>query len=118
MPSFPSRATATEDVACRNTVENDNGYPGGVASADANLTGWTSGPPQVGYQTGISDTGNQDTICDNDVSGAGYAPLDATSSLPNPPAPAFVRPVDLVSGPTTDPTVRGNTYDGLAYTPS
>jgi hypothetical protein len=58
------------------------------------------------------------SVCENAISGAGYAPLDATSSLPKPPAPAFVRPIDTVSGPTTDPLVVGNTYDGLPYSPS
>jgi hypothetical protein len=111
-------ATVTADVACFNVVENSNGYPGGVASADANVTGWSAGPPAVGYQAGVSDTGNRDLICANSVYGAGYAPLDATSSLPNPPPPAFVRPIDVVSFPTTDPTVAGNTYDGRPYIPS
>jgi hypothetical protein len=110
--------TVTDDVACFNVVENSNGYPGGVASADANVTGWSPGPPAIGYQAGVSDTGNRDLICANAVYGAGYAPLDATSSLPNPPPPAFVRPIDVVSFPTTDPTVFGNTYDGRPYIPS
>jgi hypothetical protein len=63
---------------CGNTIQNSHGYP----SADANLTGFSS---TVGYQAGISDTGNRDIICTNFMSGAGYAPRDATGSLPYSP---------------------------------
>ncbi len=54
----------------------------------------------------------------NGTGSSGYAPLDATSSLPHPPAPAFVRPVDIVTGPATAPVVYGNVFDGLAYHPA
>ena len=51
------------------------------------------------------------------ISGAGYAPRDAMSSLPNP-APAFVRPVDVVTGPAIDPATFGNIFDGRPYHPA
>jgi hypothetical protein len=111
-------AAVSGNTACFNVIENSNGYPGGVASADANLTGWSSATPEVGYQAGIADIGDRDVICLNAILGVGYAPLDATSSLPNPPPPAFVRPIDIVSIPTIDPAVSGNTYDGRHYIPS
>ena len=59
--------------------------------------------------------GNHDVICYNTISDAGYAPLDATNSLPKPPPPAFVRPIDIV--PTRDiaPEVYGNTFDRFPY---
>jgi hypothetical protein len=57
-------------------------------------------------------------ICGNAISGAGYAPLDATSSLPKPAPPAFVRPIDTVSTPAVAPSVFTNTYDGKQYLPS
>jgi hypothetical protein len=53
--------------------------------------------------------GNRDEICENAISGAGYALLGATHSLPHPLAPAFVRPVDIVTGPTIQPETFGNT---------
>ncbi len=56
-------------------------------------------------------------ICDNAISGAGYAPRDATSTLPSPPPPAFVRPVDVVSGPAAGPLSYGNTFDALRHSP-
>jgi hypothetical protein len=105
-----SPSTPTRDTVCGNTIQNSHGYP----SADANLTGFSS---TVGYQAGISDTGNLDIICTNFISGAGYAPRDATGSLPSSPPPAFVRPIDLVSVAAIAPELFGNTYDGVLYSP-
>jgi len=112
-----SPATRTDNEACFNVIENSHGYADGHASADANATGW-SGTPAVGFQAGVSDVGNHDEICGNAIGGAGYAPLGATSSLPHPPAPAFVRPVDIVTGPAIDPLTFGNTFDGRPYHPA
>ena len=56
-------------------------------------------------------------ICFN-VIGAGYASLGATHSLPHPPARAFVRPVDIVTGPAIQPETFGNTFDGRPYHPA
>jgi hypothetical protein len=52
------------------------------------------------------------------ISGAGYAPLGAASSLPHPPAPAFVRPVDVVTGPAIDAVTFGNIFDGRPHHPA
>ena len=68
-----SAATPTHDTACYNTISNSHGYPGGVASADANISGLVTSTGYVGDQAGVSDTGNRDTICHNKISGAGYA---------------------------------------------
>ncbi len=102
--------TPTVDTACLNVIQNDHGYPGGHASADANLSGW--GVTDVGYQAGVDDIGDRDVICDNVISGAGYAPL---GSLPDPAPPAFVRPVDVVSTPAIDPLTYDNIFDGQLY---
>ena len=110
-----SAPTPTRDTACSNVIENSHGYPSGHPSADANRTGSTS---TAGFQAGVSDVGNRDEVCENAISGAGYAPLDATNSLPNPPAPAFVRPVDVVTGPAIAPVTFGNTFDGRPYHPA
>ena len=115
--------TVTGDLACGNVIENSHGYPGGKPSADANVSGWpetllTPTPPTTGYQAGVDDYGDRDVICDNAVSGAGYAPLGSTSSLPRVAPPAFVRPVDIVSGPAISPQVYGNTFDGRPYRPA
>jgi hypothetical protein len=105
-----SPSTPTRDTVCGNTIENDHGYP----SADENTTGFGA---SVGYQAGISDAGNRDVICSNYISGAGYTPRDATSSLPNPPPPAFVRPIDLVSVAAIASQAFGNYYDNHPYFP-
>ena len=108
-----SAATPTHDAACYNTISNSHGYPGGVASADANISGLVTSSGYVGDQAGVGDTGNRDTICHNKISGAGYAPRDKASSLPNPPEPAWVRPVDIYSfAAAINPQVSGNRYDG------
>ena len=113
-----SAATPTHDTACYNTISNSHGYPGGVASADANISGLVTGTGYVGDQAGVSDTGNRDTICHNKISGAGYQPRDKASSLPNPPGPAWVRPVDIYSfAAAIHPQVSGNRYDGKPYNP-
>jgi hypothetical protein len=111
--------TPTRDVVCHNSISNSHGYAGGVASADANVSGLVTtkfGP--IGDQAGVSDSGDRDVICDNSIRGAGYASRDKTSTLPNPRRPAWVRPVDLFSyAPAYRPHVYGNTYDGKAYKP-
>ena len=113
-----SAATPTRDTACYNAISNSHGYPGGVASADANISGLVTGTGSVGDQAGVSDTGNRDIICHNKISGAGYAPRDKASSLPNPPGPAWVRPVDIYSfAAAIHPQVSGNRYDGKPYNP-
>ena len=113
-----SAATPTRDVACFNVISNDHGYPNGVASADANISGLVTSTGYVGDQAGVSDTGNQDVICGNRITGAGYQPRGATSSLPSPPPPAWVRPVDIFSfAAAIHPQVTGNRYDGQPYNP-
>ena len=105
-------------MACFNTISNSHGYPDGVPSADANISGLVTTSGSVGDQAGVSDTGNRDVICANKISGAGYAPLDRVGSLPNPPAPAWVRPVNVFSfAAAIHPRVTGNRYDGRPYNP-
>ena len=70
-----SAPTPTRDVACFNTISNSHGYPDGVPSADANISGLVTTSGSVGDQAGVSDTGNRDVICANKISGAGYSPL-------------------------------------------
>ncbi len=114
-----SATTPTRDQACGNTIRNTHGYPGGSPSADANISGLvTTKYGAIGDQAGISDSGDLDVICHNQISGSGYAPRDKTSSLPNPPPPAWVRPIDLFSyAAARSPRVYGNRYDGKIYHP-
>jgi hypothetical protein len=113
-----SAPTPTRDLVCDNAISNSHGYPDGAPSADANISGLVTTSGYVGDQAGVSDTGNRDVICHNKISGAGYAPMDKTSSLPNPPGPAWVRPVDIYSfAAAIHPQVSGNRYDGKSYNP-
>ncbi len=113
-----SAPTPTRDLACDNTISNSHGYAGGAPSADANISGLVTTSGSVGDQAGVSDTGNRDVICHNKISGAGYAPMGKASSLPNPPGPAWVRPVDIYSfAAAIHPQVSGNRYDGKSYNP-
>lgn len=108
----------SSDLACNNTISNSHGYPNGVPSADANISGLVTTSGSVGDQAGVSDTGNRDIICHNKSSGAGYAPMDKAGSLPNPPGPAWVRPADIYSfAAAIHPQVSGNHYDGKSYNP-
>jgi hypothetical protein len=114
-----SVSNATRNLVCSNSISNAHGYDGGVASADANPAGYeTANQVFIGYQAGVADSGDGDTICDNLVSGTGYEQRDATSTLPNPSAPAFTRPIDVFSfAPPNHAHISGNKFDGKAYKP-
>jgi hypothetical protein len=111
--------TPTRDLACGNVISNSHGYAGRVASPPANIAGYeTARKVFIGYQAGVTDSGDRDVVCDNQVSGVGYAQRDATRTLPNPRRPAFVRPIDLFSfAPPAHVLVYGNSYDRKAYKP-
>ena len=47
-----------------------------------------------------------------------WVSASGSAAQPNPPAPAFVRPVDIVTGPAIDPLTFGNTFDGRPYHPA
>jgi len=114
-----SVSTRTRDVACGNVIRNSHGYAGGAAAADANIAGYeTAKKVFIGYQAGVTDSGDRDVICNNQIGGTGYSQRDATSTLPNPRPPAFVRPIDVFSfAPPAHVRVFGNSYDGKAYKP-
>ncbi len=87
-------AKETNDQAQNNYISNN---------AVTNMgDGTSSGFPYKGYQVGIDDIGNHDTITGNTISGAGYTPSRTTPGGP------YVMPIDTTSFPTIDPTVRDN----------
>ena len=79
-------ATATNIVIAKNDISND---------AVNNTSG---NGPGAGYQAGISDTGNGDSITKNNICGLGYTPV-ATP-------PPFLFFIDITL--TTSPTVQKN----------
>jgi hypothetical protein len=93
-PTFPPPAKHQTKIDVEhNYVSND---------AVTNVgSGVSLGFPYNGYQAGISDVGNDDSIVDNTIAGAGYH----THSTQGGP---FVLPIDTTSSPTIDPHVHGN----------
>ena len=87
--------TRTNDEADYNIIRNN---------AITNVgDGTASGFPYKGYQVGIDDIGNRDTIDHNKISGAGYVPTHTTKGGP------FVTAIDTTSFATIHPDVYANT---------
>lgn len=87
-------ATQTNDVADHNVIRNN---------AVTNVgDGTSSGFPYKGYQAGIDDIGNHDTIDYNTISGAGYVPTQ------NTPGGPFVIAIDTTSFATIHPAIHDN----------
>jgi hypothetical protein len=85
LPATPTKITAQNNVAINNEVTNTTGYDG-----------------VTGYQAGITDNGNGDTIQNNDTCGPGYTP-------PGPPT-AHVFAIDTTF--TANAKVKNNTVCG------
>ncbi len=83
-PSTPTKISVHNNTISNDAVTNvsGNGYP-------------------VGYQAGISDSGNKDSIHNNRISGPGYKYAD--------PGVAFVRAIDASAPYAIDPSVHNNT---------
>jgi hypothetical protein len=79
-------ATKTNDRAVNNTISN---------GAITNISGFGTSP-LCGYQAGVSDVGNHDTINANDISGIGYTPPQGDPAAGCTPSgvTAVVLPVD------------------------
>ncbi len=90
-------STPTKIKIDHNPVSND---------ALTNISG--NGYPQ-GYQAGISDSGNKDTITHNEISGDGYAPRNDST--------AVVFPIDVSAPYSINPSVSHNQFNGHPYNP-
>jgi hypothetical protein len=87
--------TKTHDTAVNNTISN---------GAVTNTSGFG---PGCGYQAGVSNVGNHDTINTNDISGTGYTPPQGDPNSGCAPAgTAVVLPIDT-SG-AVNPNVHNN----------
>lgn len=89
--------TRTNDEAENNTIRND-----AVTNRGVNVL---NSKTYNGYQAGIDDIGNHDSITGNTISGAGYVPAKTT------PAGPFIEPIDTISFPTIHPIVHDNDID-------
>jgi hypothetical protein len=67
--SCTAATTRTNDVVENNTIAN------------AGLNNTTGNNAGQGYQAGISDQGDHDTIADNIISGAGYNPANSSATI-------------------------------------
>ena len=84
----------TNNKASNNTISND---------AITNKSSFsTSTATYSGYQAGIDDIGQNDSISHNTITGIGYTPAQLTPGGP------FIIPIDTISFPTNHPRVRGN----------
>lgn len=82
--------TPTRITVSKNTIEND---------AINNTTGAQVGSNFYGYQAGISDQGDLDSMTNNKICGKGYTPVT--------PPPPFLYVIDITN--TNSPTVTSNT---------
>ncbi len=84
----------TNNKASNNTISNN---------AITNKSSFsTSTATYTGYQAGINDIGQKDSISHNTITGIGYTPAQLTPGGP------FIIPIDTISFPTNHPRVRGN----------
>ena len=87
--------TKTNDRAVNNTLSN---------GAITNTSGFG---PRCGYQAGISELGNHDTINQNEISGVGYTPAQGSPITGCvPPGTAVVLPVDTTGA--VNPNIHKN----------
>jgi hypothetical protein len=96
--SFGAPATKTNNSVVNNSISND---------FVTNTTGDKMAPTACGYQAGVSDVGNHDSILGNKVSGAGYASTsehDCSSTIQ--PLAEFIRAVDTTG--SANPHVSNN----------
>ncbi len=67
--SCTAATTRTNDVVENNTIAN------------AGLNNTTGNSSSQGYQAGVSDQGDSDTIANNNISGAGYNPANSSAAI-------------------------------------
>jgi hypothetical protein len=106
----PTKDKATDNWISNKAVTNVSGICYGDISCGGSL---------IGYQAGINDVGDQDTICYNSISGIGYAYQGKYNYSVNPPVftqtgpnSAVIRAIDAGDTfPTTDPQICHNVGD-------
>ena len=98
--------TPTDEQIVANLITKDDGLTNTSTDIDQ------YGNRYAGYQAGIQDGGNSDTITHNTIasSSGAFGPQVV------PPGP-FLAPIDIQSYPTTSPVIHANTYNGSPTTP-
>jgi hypothetical protein len=98
--------TPTAEQIVANLITKDDGLTNGATEIDQ------YGNAYAGYQAGIEDSGNSDTITHNTIasSGSAFGPQVV------PPGP-FLAPIDIQNYPTSNPIIHANIYNGRPTTP-
>jgi hypothetical protein len=103
-PSCTAPATTVTNLQARNNTLTNTAISN-VGPETFNSTNYS------GYQAGIDDIGNGDSIIGNSISGVGYTPAQTTANGP------YIQPIDIYSFPTINPTVSGNTFHAVTSGP-
>jgi hypothetical protein len=98
--------TPTAEQIVANLITKDDGLTNTSTDIDQ------YGNAYAGYQAGIQDSGNSDTITHNTIASSS----GAFGPQMTPPGP-FLAPIDIQSYPTTSPLIHANTYNGRPTTP-
>ena len=98
--------TPTAEQIVANRITKDDGITNTATEIDQ------YGNDYTGYQAGIQDSGNSDTITHNTIASSS----GAFGPQMTPPGP-FLAPIDIQSYPTTSPLIHANTYNGRPTTP-
>lgn len=117
--SLPA-TTPTRAQIVANLITKDDGVTNTAPESDS------YGNFYCGYQAGIQDSGNSDTIAYNTIAGSNgafgpqvvaMAPPEPSCDSPSSPPPPFLVPIDIQSYPTSNPFVYANTYNGQPTNP-
>jgi hypothetical protein len=112
--------TPTRAQIVANLITKDDGVTNTAPEID------DYGNCYSGYQAGIQDSGNSDTIAYNAIAGSDGAfgpqvvplfPPEPPCGSPSSPAPPFLVPIDIQSYPSSNPLVRASTYNGQPTNP-
>ena len=104
-------STHTNNQVHDNTITKNDGETNHSPFTDE------SGKSYTAYQAGISDTGNNDDIHNNRITGTVAAGVDSAFGPQTAPGGPFLVPIDIQTYPPINTKVHGNTYDGKPTNP-
>jgi len=111
----PTCATApsqqTNGQTHDNTVSKGDGETNHSPYTDENGNNYT------GYQVGVADTGNNDQVHDNHMTGTVIDGIDTAYGPQTTPGGNFLAPVDIQTYPPINTQVHDNTLDGARTNP-
>lgn len=78
---YASNLESCSTNSCTATTTKTDIYIADNTIANAGLNNTTGNSSTQGYQAGVSDQGDRDTIANNDITGAGYNPANSSTSI-------------------------------------